>query len=197
MFAARYRHTGVVEQLLQHSGIEVNETCCASDIPFDGPTPLIMAARSGYVDTVRAFLNASRIKLNINKHDCDYQTALICAAIYGHDEVVEELVRYPGIDLNVLSDSEGTALMAACARGYYKIVQTLLRAGADLSKTRYDGVNALMWASEHGYSSIVQLLFEHGADVTLRNNEGKTALDFVRPGSELAHLLMAHGAYRD
>ncbi len=52
----------------------------------------------------------------------------------------------------------GTALMFAAAKGYAKMVVTLLAKGTDPTLKADSGVTALMLAKRRGHSAIVELL---------------------------------------
>ena len=56
--------------------------------------------------------------------------------------------------------------MAAC-RGHSKVVELLLRAGADKDAAMHDGRTALHEAADRGHSDVLNLLLEAGADTNM------------------------------
>ena len=60
-----------------------------------------------------------------------YQTALMCASLKGHTEVVETLLAR-GADVNVKTRKGFTALSLASEQGHEKVVEILFRTKPDL-----------------------------------------------------------------
>jgi ankyrin repeat domain-containing protein 50 len=67
-----------------------------------------------------------------------------------------------GADVNAQDRRHGNALQAASERGYEKVVQMLIDAGADVNQGGKYG-NALQAASMKGYEKVVQMLIDAGA----------------------------------
>ena len=131
----------------------------------------------------------------------DGDPAVVLAAVGGHVDVVEDLLRL-GCDPNARDEYGCTALMHA-AEGvggapeylYLKTVEVLLKhigsqIGGVVHRKRVmmdavddDGMTALMWAALEGEEKVVSLLLKAGAEVNLRATsgeyEGKTALEIV------------------
>ena len=59
--------------------------------------------------------------------DYDGMTALHCASHMNRHKVVEELLRHPGFDVNVLDDEGDTAILIACWEGSMQTVRLLLK----------------------------------------------------------------------
>lgn len=97
-------------------------------------TPLHFAALRNSTRVARVLLSS---EADINAVDCDHWTPLHFATLYNHTEVVRTLLSsganvtvkaiYTGIKLST------TALHLAAEKGFDKIVQLLLDAGADIS----------------------------------------------------------------
>ena len=101
------------------------------------------------------------------------QTAspLYYASLLGLDGIVRGLLNLHQDDptkLNYLVNADigfiGNALHAAAERGYDKVVQMLLDAGADLKLQGKGCGNALQLASRGGHEKVVQMLLDAGAD---------------------------------
>ena len=89
------------------------------------------------------------------------------------------------------------ALNAARA-GHLEVLETLLRAGAELEATDKDGVTALMWASAKGHAGCAKALLDWGADIDAVSANGNTALIMAAMYGQLAcaKLLLEAGANR-
>jgi ankyrin repeat protein len=122
---------------------------------------------------------------------------LLGACRDGRAEVVEKLLKQ-GADVNareVLPRSEneepvvpedwnegagGTGLILASAAGHGEVVQSLLRAGADVNAVDERGWPAILRAAYFGHGAIVRALLESGASPDSREtHEGGTALHFA------------------
>lgn len=69
-----------------------------------------------------------------------------------------------------------TALHLAALRGYTRLMEHLLSAGADIHASDNKGNTPLHAAAKHGCSATVRLLLSAGADIHARNNRGYTPL---------------------
>ena len=130
------------------------------------------------------------------KEDCDVNTRggeygttpLIEAAIGGHNQVVEELIR-EGARVNVKDIDQRTALHWASWLGHCSVVKTLCAAGADTNVQGQWGQTPLMGAAEWGSDEMVCELIRAGASVNVvtssewwevyRLAAGSTALHFA------------------
>ena len=96
-------------------------------------------------------------------------------------------------------ESDGFNLIMAADRGDITAMEILLRRGADVTETTWDGVSALMYSSSAGDLEAVELLLAHGADVNKVPENRMTALiGAVRAGSYwVAEVLLENGADPD
>ena len=147
---------------LQHMSIPYTETA------------FIECAQNGPTEAVRWFLEAG---MNPNTLDDQGATALMRAAVNGHDEIARLLLDH-GADANAAGHKENaTALALAVSRGHYAVVETLLASGAHVDP-REGGQNMtpLAVAAFKGHTDIVKALIVKGADVNVVDNTGSTPL---------------------
>ena len=101
-------------------------------------------------------------------------------------EFSQALLEYD--DANSYVDNNTPALMLATYWRKHKIVQALLKKGADPNLKSSSQSNALMSASatnritEDSYidPNTIQLLLDHNADIKAKNKAGKSAFDFMK-----------------
>jgi len=111
-----------------------------------GVTPLMFAAISGSPETIRMLLKSGA---DVKAKDVDGRTALIETLTTENDlppETIEELIQ-AGSEVNVRIYGGLTPLMIAAA-GNSRILQALIRAGADLNAVDDQGATALRWAKD-------------------------------------------------
>ena len=68
------------------------------------------------------------------------------------------------------------ALYTASYFGYVKIIEALLKAGAQVNQTDKYGVTPLYIAAQNGHTAVIEVLIKAGALVNQPNNEGTTPL---------------------
>ena len=100
-----------------------------------------------------------------DKHGC---TALIYAAMKGHQDTISALLEHKA-DPEIETAQRWTALMYATRGGHLEVVQQLLRAHADPNvHGDYDTFETpLTLAARYGHFPIVRALVGAGADVAL------------------------------
>lgn len=86
---------------------------------------LLRAARAGNADTVKTLLTSPNA--DVNGVDADGNTALIEAARFGHDDVVEALL-IAKADVSIKNRQGKTALMLASEGGHDDCVRLLTQA---------------------------------------------------------------------
>lgn len=128
----------------------------------EGITPLMVAARKGYVDIMRELLAAGAKKNATNRFDC---TALIEAVIEGRVEAVKLLLSHKVR----IEDDKWSALNWACRWSNNEddqvtIAQALLDAGANVNYVERSGETPLMKAAFYGKPKVTALLLKRGAD---------------------------------
>ena len=93
------------------------------------------------------------------------------AAFCGFPGVIGKLVREHPEQLNTRSGPLGTALHAASRMNRLKVVQDLLRHGADVNAPGMWERSPLLFASVQGHLEVVRWLLEHGADVNAKDQD--------------------------
>jgi ankyrin repeat protein len=111
-------------------------------------------------------------------------TALLLAALHGHDDIVLLLCKGASRrDLHRTDAHGNSALMLAAGAGHADMVTLLLHRGAEVDQEDHLGNTALMQLAAQGKTAIAQRLIDAGADPAHLNHAGQTA----------AELAMAHG----
>ena len=117
------------------------------------------------------------------------------AARDGLDDIVDWLITSRSQDPNELNGRK-TPLYDACGRGNLKVVQVLIKHGADVDAKRTFGWRPLHFASNNGHLEIVRLLINSGADLNVRDNDDWTPLLLasVEGHREVVRVLLEEGA---
>uniref|UniRef100_A0A8C7FRA5 Ankyrin repeat and sterile alpha motif domain containing 1A n=1 Tax=Oncorhynchus kisutch TaxID=8019 RepID=A0A8C7FRA5_ONCKI len=118
---------------------------------------------------------------NVNCVDSTGYTPLHHAALNGHSEVVEALLRNEA--LTNIADNKGCyPLHLAAWKGDQRIVRLLIHQGPShpkLNEQNNDNETPLHCAAQYGHSQVVRLLLEELTDPTMRNNKFETPLDLA------------------
>ena len=142
----------------------------------DGITPLLLAARYRHESVVRLLLEQGADP----RARCDNgRTTLHWVGSIPEKPISETL-----IDLLLgyrppfeAPDSGGvTPLMAACQNRDLLLTTRLIRHGADVRATNYEGRTALHYAASFGNAQMVSLLTDYGAEIEVRKLVGRTPL---------------------
>jgi len=106
-------------------------------------------------------------------------TALQAAAMFGHLEVVRQLVG-AGADVN-RTDREGRSALALATRGVHvAVMEFLLKHGAHANLAAHDGTTPLHDAVAQNHFQEVELLVQHGACATCGDARGVSPLDLAK-----------------
>ena len=163
-------------------------------LPTAGEPPILSAARTGSLDTVRLLV---RHGADINAPETlRGQTALMWAAAEDHAAVVRTLVELGG-DVHDRSTGAGTVrsgtldaeqrapervtvgftpLLFAARQGALDSARILLAAGADVNEEGPRGSNALLIATRNYHYEFAAFLVARGADPNAADASGATAL---------------------
>ena len=99
---------------------------------------------------------------------------LILACVDGDAEKVSLLVSN-GVPVNTPYQRR-LPLVVASSCGHTRIVEILLRKGAQVNLLDSGGNSALICASSEGHTETVKLLLDHGAQVNFEHNKGFSVL---------------------
>ncbi|KAF9874739.1 ankyrin repeat protein [Colletotrichum karsti] len=118
------------------------------------------ASTFGHIDIVKLLVE---MRMDVNTPGDDYHhTALSAASNGGYTDIVELLLAHEA------DVTAGNALWFASENGHRKIVERLLKGGAEVNRTYSDGT-PLYIASRHGHAETVKLLLKWGADANTRS----------------------------
>ena len=130
----------------------------------------------------------------VNAYSEDGYQPLGLAAYFGHEKIVEYLIR-AGAEVNSPSkNSLGvTPLQSAVAGGHLEIIRMLLTAGASPNVRERGGYTPLHTAAQNGDVEIVRSLLFGGADLEAKSDKEETPLDMARKTGhdEVVNLLNA------
>ena len=148
-------HANAVDaaRLLIAAGANVNARDDIAD------TPYLYAGAEGRLEILRLTVASDADLASVNRYG---GTALIPAAHHGHVETVRFLLT-TAVDIAHVNNLGWTALLEAVILGdgsdpYARIVELLLRAGADYRIPDRDGVTALEHARRSGQTRVAALL---------------------------------------
>eukprot|EP01043_Picozoa_sp_COSAG02_P076671 COSAG02_NODE_16403_length_1086_cov_2.591692_1_plen_150_part_10 len=127
--------------------------------PLDGEKLWIACAR-GEIEEVKAH---GALGGDLNLRYVGNDTGLMPAAANGRRDVVEWLVRAPGIEIDAQNDWGRTALHRAAINGKADCVLVLLEAGASALVKDKKGRTALELAQGENKSEVVAVMQQHAA----------------------------------
>ena len=184
--AAAAGHAGLVELLLDADADPA--------LPAAGEPPILSAARTGSLDTVRLLV---RHGADINATETlRGQTALMWAAAENHAAVVRTLLEL-GADVHARSTGAGTVrsgaldadqrapeqvtvgftpILFAARQGALDAARVLVAAGANVNEQGPRGSNALLIATRNHHYELAAYLVARGADPNAADAGGATAL---------------------
>jgi ankyrin repeat protein len=119
------------------------------------------------------------------------------AAFCGFPDMVEKLIREHPEHVHAWGGPLGTALHAASRMKHLKVVQSLLRHGADVNSPGRWRRTPLLFASVQGHHEVGQWLLEHGAGVNAKEADNdRTSLHLAASYGrlEMVQTLLKHNA---
>ena len=156
-----------VERLLQR-GFDANS------VDETGQGALFLAMRDGAFKVAATLLKSPGLK--VDQPNSAGETALMMAALRGHEEWLPQLVAQGA----AIERDGWTPLHYAATGPQPATVAWLLERGARIDTRSPNGTTPLMMAARYGSEESVDLLLRRGADPKLRNQLNLTAADFAR-----------------
>lgn len=149
-----------------------------------GNTLLMLAAREGYADTVKALLKY-RPKLSARNQAGD--SALMLAVLKSNAEIVDLLLA-AGAEIN---HDGWTPLAYAAFEGHVDLLGRLIEKGADVNALVPNKSNALMLAARNGHIEVVRRLVKLDVNFDQKNDSGFTAESWAlsNGNSDIAELI--------
>jgi ankyrin repeat protein len=179
-----------VQLLLQH-GADPCMRCFGTDGNFF--TALQNAAMHGSVSKCQLLLDTGAAR-TLDQKNLQGWTAIHCAAIEGHVEVVR-LLHECGAKINFI-DKSGCSLLHLAAR-YPALLQYVLQnSSVSINAVNEHGCTAVTLAAAAGVSASVQLLLQHGADPSIRDCDSRCAATFAANAglTDVMEVLLEHNA---
>lgn len=110
-------------------------------------TPLMFAVEYGRGDVVQHLCTLDGVDVNAVATGWNEYTALIFAAVWGHSEIMENLLNH-GTDLEKVDSESGRSALAWVTRdGNIDAAKLLIRAGANLYSSDYNGQTPVLHAA--------------------------------------------------
>ncbi|KAM9704867.1 ankyrin repeat and sterile alpha motif domain-containing protein 1B isoform 3-T3 [Menidia menidia] len=179
-------HRDVVLKLLQ---FEASTNVADSK----GCFPLHLAAWRGDVDIVRILIHHGPSHCRVNQQNHERETALHCAAQYGHSEVVSVLLQEL-TDPTMRNNRQETPLDLAALYGRLQVVRMLVNAHPNLMTSHIRLHSPLHLAARNGHHSTVQTLLEAGMDVNSVTENGSALHEAALFGKmDVVRLLLDSG----
>ena len=191
--AAADSHLAVAKVLLSRPGIDVNLAA------LSGATPLFAAAQEGSVELARMLLQRQEINPAICTSN-NWTTPLTVAAYCGRKEMVELLLSFADIKLNLRQRDGSTALFGAVQKNCPEIVELLTGKGADVNLPLSDGTTPLCVAAFEGYTKVVEHLLQvPGVNINQAGADRSTPLYYAchQGHRKIVGLLLNNGADPD
>ncbi|XP_041113226.1 ankyrin repeat and sterile alpha motif domain-containing protein 1B-like isoform X1 [Polyodon spathula] len=179
-------HKDVVLKLLQYeasTNVADNKGCF----------PLHLAAWKGDVDIVKILIHHGPSYCRVNEKNNENETALHCAAQYGHSEVVAVLLEEL-TDPTMRNNRSETPLDLAALYGRLQVVKMLVNAHPNLMSCSIRKHTPLHLAARNGHRSTVQVLLEAGMVVNCQTENGSALHEAALFGKmDVVRLLLETG----
>jgi ankyrin repeat protein len=167
--ACASKHTHVVEWFLDHGvAPQINSE------DKDGDTALYIASDRRRAKTVVLLIARGA---DVNKKDKKGFSALHIACKENRPDIVEELLKRDGIEVDSQSDDGDFPLLAASSVGSLEMVKALFAKGANINKKNKNDHTLLHYAVWSDYSfDETKWLVENGAHIDAEMDDGNTPL---------------------
>nr|XP_036878934.1 ankyrin repeat and sterile alpha motif domain-containing protein 1B [Manis javanica] len=162
--AALNGHKDIVLKLLQYEA----STNVADN---KGYFPIHLAAWKGDVEIVKILIHHGPSHSRVNEQNNENETALHCAAQYGHSEVVAVLLEEL-TDPTIRNSKLETPLDLAALYGRLRVVKMIISAHPNLMSCNTRKHTPLHLAARNGHKAVVEVLLEAGMDVSCQTEKG-------------------------
>ncbi|XP_076714981.1 ankyrin repeat and SAM domain-containing protein 1A isoform X8 [Callospermophilus lateralis] len=184
--AALNGHKDVVEVLLRNDAL-------TNVADSKGCYPLHLAAWKGDAQIVRLLIHQGPSHTRVNEQNNDNETALHCAAQYGHTEVVKVLLEEL-TDPTMRNNKFETPLDLAALYGRLEVVKMLLNAHPNLLSCNTKKHTPLHLAARNGHRAVVQVLLDAGMDSNYQTEMGSALHEAALFGkTDVVQILLAAG----
>ena len=158
----------------------------------NGETPLIAAARYGFVDIGYILLKNDA---DVNECSAEGKSPISVAVENGQQEMFHMLLQH-GANIQLCDKNGESPLYHAAQKGLTNIVETLLKLNVDPNKVTTEGVSPLLVAAANDYVDTIEILLQYKANVNICCNEGKSPLLVAseRGNLKLVQTLVQNGA---
>ncbi|KAG8451036.1 hypothetical protein GDO86_003351 [Hymenochirus boettgeri] len=157
-------HRDVVEVLLRNEAV-------TNIADHKGCFPLHLAAWKGDVNIVQLLIHHGPSHAKVNEQNNDHETALHCAAQYGHTEVVRVLLEEL-TDPTMRNKRLETPLDLAALYGRLEVVKLLLNAHPNLLNCHIRKHTPLHLAARNGHRKVVRVLLDFSLDINYQTENG-------------------------
>lgn len=139
----------------------------------DMNTPLTLASMEGHTEIVRLLIAN---EANVHDSNKSGKNSLILACLHNNLEVVKVLIDNGCNIESIEPEKKQTCLSVASCYGFDKIVEYLIKHGANVNTNSYIGTTPLMLAASNDHLNIVKVLIKNNAEVNVQNETGSTCL---------------------
>lgn len=148
-------HSATLEDVFFANYLLDNGKSIIDERGYKDRNAIMKASEYGHLNIVEDFYNRDN-RLALSRDD-DGRVPIMCAARNGHDTVVTFFLDI-GVDPNIQSYSNWTALMKASYHGHTSTVELLISRGANLSLRNSDNESASDLAKSNGHYTVAELL---------------------------------------
>jgi ankyrin repeat protein len=161
-------------------------------LPVGADQALSQASTEGQTELAVFSLAAGA---DVGVADNDGNTSLHYAALFGHMQICDLLIRHKA-SVGVAANDGDTPLHSAALFGHVQVCDLLIRCSANVGATNNYGNTPLPYAALFGHVQVCDLLIRHRANAGTTDNDGNTPLHWAaREGCEqICNLLIRHRA---
>ncbi|XP_070579675.1 transient receptor potential cation channel subfamily A member 1-like [Ptychodera flava] len=187
-WAVEGNHFDFIKMLLDKTGMQLLNRKDKNE-----QTAVHCAAEAGSAKILRLLLE---LKADVNWKDSEEQLPLHVAAHNGCLECVRLLVEATPTRINEDDIDGNTPLLLAAEKGHDKVVQHLLKVGADISSKDENRRTSLALAAKEGRTDTVKVLLKNHAEIDAVDKNRNTPLHLSagKGHVEVTRLLLDNGA---